>query len=159
MRRENKYKDHTIFWGDYDNMIYIDDEPKKGTIEHQYCELNNEELIQKIQMKNYIFIIMKEGIEVKIQEFNFIQFYSNMQYHLRTILGISQLIMETHFQLELVALIEKNLTKLSTYLYCFRVCNYESDWQDTLKTMMKELGNKEVVFLVSDSQIDDKILD
>ena len=48
MRRENKYKDHTIFWGDYDNMIYIDDEPKKGTIEHQYCELNNEELIQKI---------------------------------------------------------------------------------------------------------------
>ena len=47
MRRENTYNDHVILWGDYVNMIFIDNDPKKGAIEHQYCELNNEELLKK----------------------------------------------------------------------------------------------------------------
>ena len=49
----------------------------------------------------------------------------------------------------------KSLTILATFIYGMTLWKYESDWTGTLKQMMKELGNKEVVFLVADNQIND----
>ena len=157
MRRENTYTDHTILWGDYVNMIFIDDDPKKGAIEHQYCELNNEELLQKTldeKLYTYNHETGSRG-ENSGGQLNLVLFQYAVE-HLSRILRIISTYNGNALLVGVGGSGRKSLTILSTFIYGFTLCKYESDWQDTLKTMMRELGNKEVVFLVSDSQIDDK---
>ena len=157
MRRENTYNDHVILWGDYVNMIFIDNDPKKGAIEHQYCELNNEELLKKTleeKLYNYNHESGARGGESGGQ-LNLVLFQYAIE-HLSRILRIISTYNGNAVLVGVGGSGRKSLTVLSTYIYGFSLCKYEGEWIDTLKTMMRELGNKEVVFLVSDSQIDDK---
>ena len=66
MRRENTYKEQTILWGDFVPMIFIDNDPKKGVIEGQYCELDNPEILQKtLNDKLYAYNIAPKGEAVQ----------------------------------------------------------------------------------------------
>ena len=156
MRRENVYKDKTILFGDFVNMIFIDNDPKKGCIEGQYCELYDEERLKKtLDDKLYSYNHDSRASENSGGHLNLVLFQYAVE-HLSRILRIISTYNGNAVLVGVGGSGRKSLTILSTYIYGMTLCKYEAEWADTLKTMMRELGNKEVVFLVADNQIDDK---
>ena len=155
MRRENTYKEQTILWGDFVPMIFIDNDPKKGVIEGQYCELDNPEILQKtLNDKLYAYNIAPKG-ENSAGNLNLVLFNYAIE-HLSRVLRIISTYNGNAVLVGVGGSGRKSLTILATFIYGMTLWKYESDWTGTLKQMMKELGNKEVVFLVADNQIDDE---
>jgi dynein heavy chain len=155
MRRENNYKEKTILWGDFVPMIFIDNDPKKGVIEGQYCELDNEEILQKtLNDKLEAYNAAPKG-ENSAGNLNLVLFHYAIE-HLSRVLRIISTYNGNAVLVGVGGSGRKSLTILATFIYGMTLWKFESDWTGTLKQMMKELGNKEVVFLVADNQIDDE---
>ena len=155
MRRENTYKEKTILWGDFVPMIFIDNDPKKGVIEGQYCELNNEEVLKKtLNDKLEAYNAAPKG-ENSAGNLNLVLFNYAIE-HLSRVLRIISTYNGNAVLVGVGGSGRKSLTILATFIYGMTLWKFESDWTGTLKQMMKELGNKEVVFLVADNQINDE---
>ncbi|MCQ2815733.1 MAG: AAA family ATPase, partial [archaeon] len=157
MRRDNPFEGQELLWGDFVEMIFIDNDPKKGVLKDQYCELKNTKLL-------------KETLEKKLTEYNkeigsrsegggplsLVLFDYAIQ-HLSRILRIISTYNGNAVLVGVGGSGRKSLTKLATFIYGFTLKQREGDWRDYLKNnIFLELGNKEFVFLVSDSQVDDK---
>lgn len=156
MRRENNFANKNILWGDYVKMIFIDNDPKKGAIEHQYCELKDEQLLQKtLEEKLYEYNHEVGNRSESGGPLNLVLFRYAIE-HLSRILRIISTYNGNAVLVGVGGSGRKSLTVLSTFIYGFGLRQTEGEWTDSLKTMMRELGNKEIVFLVSDSQIEDK---
>ena len=156
MRRENTFANKSILWGDYVKMIFIDNDPKKGAIEHQYCELKDEQLLQKtLEEKLFEYNHEVGNRSESGGPLNLVLFQYAVQ-HLSRILRIISTYNGNAVLVGVGGSGRKSLTVLSTFIYGFGLRQTEGEWTDSLKTMMRELGNKEIVFLVSDSQIEDK---
>ena len=150
MRRENTYKEKTILWGDFVPMVFIDNDPKKGVIEGQYCELNNEEILKKtLNDKLEAYNAAPKG-ENSAGNLNLVLFNYAIE-HLSRVLRIISTYNGNAVLVGVGGSGRKSLTILATFIYGMTLWKYESDWTGTLKQMMKELGNKEVVFLVADN--------
>ena len=156
MRRENSFANKNILWGDYVKMIFIDDDPKKGAIDHQYCELKDEKLLQKtLEDKLYEYNHEMGNRSESAGPLHLVLFHYAIE-HLSRILRIISTYNGNAVLVGVGGSGRKSLTVLSTFIYGFGLRQTEGDWTDSLKTMMRELGNKEIVFLVSDTQIEDK---